>query len=435
MNTMAARPTLQQMLKNAMAGASVGSTKIAQEAQRQLENLDGESGQQSDAQQPDQAEEKISGAYARKLASAVEYCAELIKTGADLAGPYNLTENKVEPGKGPGALQVMEAPGGPPPSENVGQATAGNQPPKNPGLQKQLASGTDAATQLDNDINHRPGADAEAGWAPMGDHSKLSMSQRIKMAAQGKTAGQMADYMVGGVPGLMLGDKARQAGVDAGDAALYPQMTGLAGTALGGIGGAGLGALIGRATGKGNTGPGATLGALGGTLAGTLGGVGYGWHSKNKELDALIAAKKAQEAEKGASVTAIRKLAAQRKQAEEAINPAHISAGAAQAPQTIEANQPGPGGEYKGLVPTTPKEVANFTRREAKAPMKQEMRQYVDEPMMSESSDKVLANAFGHTDEAGAKISSAQEVSKVASARALMRRLAESAGVNPVTFR
>ena len=325
MNTMAARPTLQQMLKNAMAGASVGSTKIAQEAQRQLENLDGESGQQSDAQQPDQAEEKISGAYARKLASAVEYCAELIKTGADLAGPYNLTENKVEPGKGPGALQVMEAPGGPPPSENVGQATAGNQPPKNPGLQKQLASGTDAATQLDNDINHRPGADAEAGWAPMGDHSKLSMAQRIKMAAQ--------------------------------------------------------------------------------------------------------------EAEKGASVTAIRKLAAQRKQAEEAINPAHISAGAAQAPQTIEANQPGPGGEYKGLVPTTPKEVANFTRREAKAPMKQEMRQYVDEPMMSESSDKVLANAFGHTDEAGAKISSAQEVSKVASARALMRRLAESAGVNPVTFR
>ena len=327
MNTMAARPTLQQMLKNAMAGASVGSTKIAEEAKRQLENLEGESDkdkkEEKKDKKSDESEEKVSGAYARKLASAIEYCAELlVKTGADLAGPWNVTESKVEPGKGPGALQVMEAPSGPPPSDNVGKATAGNQPPKNPGLQRQLASGKDAPTQLENDINHRPGADAEASWAPDGDHSKLSMAQRIKAAAKQASVVQM-----------------------------------------------------------------------------------------------------------------IRKIAAQQKKAEDAINPARVTAGAAQAPQTLEASDPGPGGEDKNLVPTTPQGVADFTRRQAKAPMKQEMRQYVDEPMMSESSDKVLANAFGHTDQAGAKISSAQEVSKVASARALMRRLAESAGVNPTTYR
>jgi hypothetical protein len=334
MNTMATRPTLQQMLKNAMDGASVGSAKIAQEAQRQLDNLDGQS---DGAAQPEQAEEKVSGAYARKLASAVEYCVELMKTGADLAGPWNVTENKVEPGKGPGALKVMEAPSGPPPSEDVGQAHA--QPPQHPGTKRQLASGKDAPTQMDNDVDHRPGSRAEAGWAPMGDHSKLSMAQLIRKTAADKTV-------------------------------------------------------------------------------------------QPTERPAESTATKS-----ASVVQQIRKLAGQAKQAEDAINPAKITAGKAQPPDTLEAGDAGPAGKDKGLVPTTPEGVADFKRRQAKAPMKQEMHQYVDEPMMSESTDKVLAHAFGHTDQAGAKISSAQEVSKVASARALMRQLAENAGVNPVTFK
>lgn len=298
MNTMAARPTLQQMLKNAMAGASVGSTKIAQEAQRQLENLDGESGQQSEVQQPEQAEEKVSSAYARKLASAVEYCTELMKTGADLGGPWNLTESKVEPGKGPGALQVMESPGGPPPSENVGQATAGNQPPKNPGLQKQLASGTDSATQMANDINHRPGADAEAGWAPMGDHSKLSMAQRVKMAAK-KSKGEHDGIspavagLLGAGGGILTGTgglapglgayygarRAEEAGMPTGDAAargglgagLGALAGSLGGGALGAAGGAGLGALVHAASG-GRVSKAVPVGALAGLAAGGLGG-------------------------------------------------------------------------------------------------------------------------------------------------------------------
>jgi len=703
MNTMAARPTLQQMLKNAMAGATLGSTKIAQEAQRQLENLDGVSGQQGGTQQPELAEEKVSSAYARKLASAVEYCAELIKSGADLAGPWNPSDHSnVLPGFGPGALRVTEAPDGPPPSDNVGHATSGNLPPMHPAM---LAHG-----QLANDLDHRPGADAEAGWAPMGDNSKLSMVQRIRktasamqkeavvllgtggqhvpdptanlslvgapahmraglaesltaapaprevvqpgglappesilvgpsgrplreelvekalaaepapippsglvdsggrpippvtppedkfvptldrgfvlkseldkelakkleaalpsqiivpqtstpvnvrtpeeiaemrrvmdevanrmnaprkapatvaerphkapaaaakkpaatspagrvvaerpgrlsraahaymeavkgkrgpgyqaaavgipaavlsaglgygayrmagggdetaktsMAYRRKTAGPVSDYFVGGVPGVHLGEKARRAGVyDQQEVALYPQLTGLAGLGVGTLGGAGLGALTGAAAG-GPEGalPGALIGGLGGALAGTLGGVGYGWYKKNRELDDLIAAREAaarEAASKQASVRDIRRMASLYKMAEDAINPARISAGPARMPDTIEADQSGPGATYKGLVPTDPRAVANFTRREAKAPMKREMDQYLDEPMMSESTDRVLANVFGHTDEAGAKISSAQEVSKVAAARALMRQLAESAGVNPVTFK
>jgi len=258
---------------------------------------------------------------------------------------------------------------------------------------------------------------------------------KTSMAYRGKTAGAVSDYLVGGVPGVYLGEKARRAGVyDQQEAALYPQLTGLAGLGIGTLGGAGLGALTGAiAGGAEGAAPGALIGGLGGALAGTLGGVGYGLYKKNKELDDLIAAREA--ASKQASVRDIRRIASLYKMAEDAINPARISAGPARMPDTIEADQSGPGATYKGLVPTDPRAVANFTRREAKAPMKREMDQYLDEPMMSESTDKVLANVFGHTDEAGAKISSAQEVSKVAAARALMRQLAESAGVDPVTFK
>lgn len=449
MNTMAARPTLQQMLKNAMAGASVGSTKIAEEAKRQLENLEGESDkdkkEEKKDKKSDESEEKVSGAYARKLASAIEYCAELlVKTGADLAGPWNVTESKVEPGKGPGALQVMEAPSGPPPSDNVGKATAGNQPPKNPGLQRQLASGKDAPTQLENDINHRPGADAEASWAPDGDHSKLSMAQRIKAAAKrdreapegispgtaglaGAGLGLLTSNPISGGLGAYYGARrAQEAGMPTSEGAIRGGIGAGAGEWVGTLGGAGLGALGGAGLGAlaGRPDIGAGVGALAGGLGGSIYGARKGYQMAMDDIP-----------KQASVVQMIRKIAAQQKKAEDAINPARITAGAAQAPQTLEASDPGPGGEDKNLVPTTPQGVADFTRRQAKAPMKQEMRQYVDEPMMSESSDKVLANAFGHTDQAGAKISSAQEVSKVASARALMRRLAESAGVNPTTYR
>ena len=380
MNTMAARPTLQQMLKNAMVGASVGSSKIAAEATRQLENLEGdvESANQAPSNEP---EEKVSGAYARKLASAAEYCAELIKTGASLGGPWSVTESKVQPGKGPGALTVMEAPSGPPPSENSGQATSGNQPPKNPGLQKQLASGTDAATQIDNDINYRPGQGAEAGWAPMGDHSKLSMAQLIKKMASGDVVIQQSP------------DQPKPAAAPAPKPMMAAPMS--------------------------------AAPAPTGTSIQTA--------PSSPEQPAAMADPSG--GDKISHVQRILKIAAQRKQAEDAINPAHISAGAAQAPQTSESDQPGPGGENKSLVPTTAQGVADFTRRDAKAPVKAEMKQYLNEPMMSADTDKVLANAFGHTGEAGAKISSVQEVSKVASVRGLMRQLAENAGVNPVTFR
>ena len=134
-------------------------------------------------------------------------------------------------------------------------------------------------------------------------------------------------------------------------------------------------------------------------------------------------------------MASIRKLAAQRKQAEDAINPAQISAGAAVPPDTTEAGQPGPAATGKGRVPATAEGVADYVRRAAKAPEKTDMQRYIDEPMQSAADDKVLEHAFGHTNESGAKISSVQELSKTAAARGLMQKLAEAAGVNPVTYR
>jgi hypothetical protein len=112
------------------------------------------------------------------------------------------------------------------------------------------------------------------------------------------------------------------------------------------------------------------------------------------------------------------------KQAEDAINPAHISAGTSgQTLETTVTGQPGPAAAGKDRVPATAQGVADMTRREAKSVPKQEMGALLDEPMMSSSHDSVLQQAFSHTNEAGAKVSSAQQV-KVAAARALLRNLA-----------
>ena len=436
MNNMAARPTLQQMLKTAMAGASIGSTKIAEEAKRQLENLDVDSETvqaKHAATQTDSADEGISTDYARKLASAAEYCAELlVKESANLGGQYGLTESKVEPGKGPGALTVLESPSGPSPSEDVGQAR--RQPPLNPGLRKALASGTDAATQLDADYDRRPGQSAEAGWAPMGDHSKLSMAQQIKTAA-GAMAKEALSHTEEGhkIDAAVLRIRERHAVEMAKelqdlDIMGYRKDDG-SGTHVGSTRkafGTPLAPLadlrhLAYAAAKHEAGENA-WNPLGGTLTPHK---SEGPGASHLQFGRF----------KKASAQLIRKTAAQLKQAEDAANPAHISAGAAVAPVTSEAGQPGPAASGKDRVPTTAQGVADYTRRAAKAPEKADMRRYLDEPMQSAADDKVLEHAFGHTGEAGAKISSVQELSKTAAARGLMQKLAEAAGVNPVTYR
>jgi hypothetical protein len=118
-----------------------------------------------------------------------------------------------------------------------------------------------------------------------------------------------------------------------------------------------------------------------------------------------------------------------KKQAEDALNPAQISAGRTVPPDTRESGQAGPPSPQGASMVASAQSVTNLTRREAKAGPKAEMRAYVDQPALSAEHDHVLQNAFTHTGEAGAKVASAKdsadETIKVAAARAYLEKLVE----------
>lgn len=114
------------------------------------------------------------------------------------------------------------------------------------------------------------------------------------------------------------------------------------------------------------------------------------------------------------------------KVAEDAINPAHISAGPAVPPDTSASGQPG--GEPAGGAPQGPtglvssnQAAINYTRGQAYENRKTDMKKWLTEPMDSAAHDNTLQVAFDHTREAGPKIAS----TKTAAARALLEKLAQ----------
>jgi hypothetical protein len=115
--------------------------------------------------------------------------------------------------------------------------------------------------------------------------------------------------------------------------------------------------------------------------------------------------------------------------AEDAINPAQISAGAAVPPDTREAGQPG-GIQAKGSGPgmvSSNKGAIDYKKGTAKAEPKTDSNRYWNEPALSGGTDKTLAMSFKHTGEAGTKFASAEGQTKTAAARALLTKLAQAA--------
>jgi len=121
------------------------------------------------------------------------------------------------------------------------------------------------------------------------------------------------------------------------------------------------------------------------------------------------------------------------KQAEDAINPAQISAGPA--PAQGAAAPPGVSEAEKGPIPAEPSDVnsqkrliasndaaINYSKRDAKADPKKDMGNLLAEPMQSKATDKTLSRVWDHTDQAGAKI--AGDMTRTAAARALLAKLA-----------
>jgi hypothetical protein len=132
-----------------------------------------------------------------------------------------------------------------------------------------------------------------------------------------------------------------------------------------------------------------------------------------------------------------------KKTAEDAIFPAQISAGTI---KDIGPNPPDGASESGEEQPPEPSDVdsqkrmlessqaaINYTRREAKADPKKDLGAVVNEPALSASKDDVLQRVFEHTNEAGAKIASAQsaQLVQIAAARAVMEKVAQQFGQKP----
>ena len=155
------------------------------------------------------------------------------------------------------------------------------------------------------------------------------------------------------------------------------------------------------------------------------------WENKDvmKQASAIkVASLRAALAKATAAPTNISKVArvlGLSKEAEDAINPAKISAGSAVPPDSSVAEEG---------VPSQPSEVTtqkrhiqsseaaiNLTKRDAKAVPKERMGEVLSEPAQKKSTDPVLHNNLDATSSAGVKISSV----KVAAARAFLRKVAE----------
>lgn len=408
--SIATRPTIQDMMNAAMAGTAgaagtaVSRIKVAEEAKRQLDSDEDKPPSNDKKNKKKDEDEEDSGERAEKLAAAAEFCADLLeKNAADLAGSYTLTETPMAPGKGPNALEISESPSGAPVNQKpTGQAVSGNQPPMNPATQKAMPQER-GGTQLENDAGRAPGS----GDPPMSGSTKNASAKLARVMKVAKD------------PGLIR--RMGQAG-GASDAANADKMsTGLQ-TGMGALAGGVGGAMMGGAT-RGL--PGAAVGGAIGAAGGA--GLGYIGSESTKGYIEGVADERAKMLAKQANVSGIRAL---KKQAEDAGNPSKISAGAVQQndqgpPGVLNSSEAGPPAQDKGKVPVGHDATRAFTRAQAKATPKKEMRAVLDEPMMSSKTDKVLDVNLDH--DGDSKISSVQEVTKIAAARALLKKVRKQA--------
>lgn len=128
--------------------------------------------------------------------------------------------------------------------------------------------------------------------------------------------------------------------------------------------------------------------------------------------------------------------------AEDAINPAKITAGPVAPHSGLKSGEGGPSepsdvNSQKRMIASNEAAI-NYTKQEAKADPKADVNHLLVEPALSAAHDNVLNKAFTHTGVAGVKLSSevkaaatrmAEGSIKVAAARALLSKLVKSAAV------
>lgn len=402
-SNMTTTKSLQEMLKAAQAG-SLSKAKIAAEAARQAEP--------EKEEKKDKKEEKtasVSTDYVLKIAEALEFVSEeLEKEAAPNAPPARISETKQEPGKGPGALHVTEATPNTPLPDHKGQATPKNIVPTTTPEEK--GAPTAPKNALETNDKSPPGA---GGHIPE-KVAEANLERVLGLAGIKVAAGGVRDFMkatTGKVPAVLDKTKGGVRGFMANRPAgvpdvLKPKTAEAEKEAAGGV----------------RDFMTATKGKVPEVLdkAKTLGVRGF---MKNKGGIPDVLKPKTAEAQELFTKNLARLGI---KIAEDAINPAHIQAGAAEAPKATEAGESG--GEPAGGAPKGPTSLIgsneaaiNFTRGQAYEGRKSDMKQWLTEPMDSAAHDSTLQAAFAHTSEAGPKVASAQ--TKTAAARAVLEKL------------
>lgn len=341
--TVTSRPTLNDMVKAAMAGA-IDRVSITDEAVRQIGGTVKSASAELNVQ-------SLPTDLLNKLADALGYVADQIEKGASIEISGGSTGG-TGPGAGPGALQVTQS------------AVSGDSVLK-PGQ----TGGKDEAGAPMESGKHGP-----APTNAMGTNESMQHGSWPADVMNGKTAGDLASSNL---------ERLSKVGAQQKEALLpLPNMQKVRGAI-----------------------------AAKGTLP-NLGGGGAG----------------------GGIVSAVRKLAAEKlaekKQAEDANNPAQISAG--------HTGGPVASGTASGeAVPSQPADVSaqerligsneaaiNFTKRDAtRDPISDAGRVYAS-PVMK---DPVLSQVFENSGKAGVKTSAANDAIKIAAARALLSKLAADA--------
>jgi hypothetical protein len=373
----AARPTINEMVKRAMAGVA-SAVEVNREAARQAENL-GEATSMKTAGAPTTSG-SVDYDQVEKLAAACEFAAQMVKEGAHLGGPYSLHENHVEPGKGPGALTVLTPQGGENPIKPGGTGH-GHTAQVSAGAAMQKSTPAGPSTQLANDIDHAPGGPGRQQLSMV--NQKHAAEEKCAKCGKDKdkcTCEKTASIDVAAIRASW----AKQAGVKtAKDEHEEKETQGLVEAEKG----------LKKVEKAHESEP----------------------ENKKEASNFLTLA--------GAALNAV-------KVAEDAINPAHISAGGATPPDTREAGQPGgvqPKGSGPGMVASSTSAI-HYTKGQAKAEPKSDSGAYWREPSHSSATDKTLGQAFKHTGEAGTKFASAPV--STAAARALLQKLASAADAN-----
>lgn len=453
MTTAMKRPQLHDLVKEAVAGTA-SKVDIDAEAMRQLANMGVVPQGREKVAAAESPTKLLPTAYIDKVAGALDYAAGLLSKQADVG------TTKLGPGEGPNALQVLTPQGGENPVKepgSQGQASGKNIPPRTPPMQSSgVAKDPSNAMATNDSMMH-----GEQPVEPI-KNEKTSAVYRRNLAVMGlqkvakkeapPRSGDLPDYAYGAVPGLLgggvpgalmggalssrAGEMAQQAGIDPTEGAKRSATGQIIGGLGGSLAGAGLGAGLGSIGGRG----GAALGAMLGSIPGGFGGAYLGHRVATGDLRRAAEA----EAAKNASVKNVylrnMEVFGLRKMAEDAINPAHIVAGPAEAMGS--AAPPGVAPSEEG-VPNEPSDVnaqkalissnqaaINYTRAQAKRDPKSDMGDVVSEPALSAARDKTLNMVFQHTQEAGAKISS--DLTRTAAAQALLSKFAAEAAAKKV---